>query len=82
MVFLLQFDGECRALLWREDKLRYVCGMVEFPDRYVRLIPRRLRRVFGRFFASRIASGAGCDFAVELVTGAGKAESPGNPREN
>ena len=69
MAFLLQFNGECRALLWREDRLRYVCGMVEFPDRYVRLIPQRLRGVFGRFFASRIASGAGCDFAAELVTG-------------
>jgi hypothetical protein len=77
MAFLFQFKGECRALLWQEDKLRYVCGMVVFPDRYVHLIPQRLRSIFGRFFTSRIASGAGCDFAAELVTDDSSDVSPG-----
>ena len=67
MVFLLQFRGECRALLWQADASRYVCGMVVCPDRYVRIIPQRLRERFGKFFASRIAAGAGCDFIAEVL---------------
>jgi hypothetical protein len=65
-VFLLQFRGKCRALLWQDDAGRYVCGMVVSPDRYVALIPQRWRAGFGRFFASRIAAGTGCDFAAEI----------------
>jgi len=66
-VFLFQIKGRCRALLWQDDANRYVCGMVVCPDRYVRLIPHALRKRSGRFFASRIAAGAGCDFAAELA---------------
>lgn len=65
-VFLLQIKGECQALLWQDDASRYVCGMVVCPDRYVRLIPQRWRERGGRFFASRIAAGLGCDFAAEI----------------
>ena len=65
-VFLFQRKGRCRALLWQDEMSRYVCGMVVCPDRYVRLIPRALRGSFGRFFATRIAAGAGCDLAVEM----------------
>ena len=66
-VFLFQFHGECRALLWQDETKRYVCGMVVCPDHYVRIIPRRLRERSGKFFASRIAAGAGCDFAAEVT---------------
>jgi len=65
-VFLLQFRGKCRALSWQEDASRYVCGMAVYPDRYVRLIPAKWRERSGEFFASRIAAGAGCDFAAEM----------------
>lgn len=65
--FLFQFSGKCRALLWQEESARYVCGMVSCPDRYVRLIPEKWRESSGRFFASRIASGLGCDSAAEIV---------------
>ncbi len=64
--FLFQFRGRCRALLWREEERRYVCGMAVCPDRYVRLIPAGWRERSGRFFASRIAAGEGCDFAAEI----------------
>ena len=66
LVFLSQFRGECRALLWQDENKRYVCGMVVCPDRYVRVIPHGFRERFGKFFASRIAAGAGCDFAAEV----------------
>ena len=65
-VFLLQFSGKCRALLWQDETGRYQCGMVVCPDRYAGLIPERWRERAGRFFASRIATGAGCDFAAEM----------------
>ena len=65
-VFLFQFRGKCRALLWQDQASRYMCGMVVCPDRYVRLLPERLRERGGKFFASRIAAGVGCDFAAEM----------------
>jgi hypothetical protein len=67
MIFLLQFRGQCRALLWQEDACRYVCGMVVSPDHYLRLIPRQWRERFGRFVATRIAAGDGCDCKAEVI---------------
>ena len=66
LVFLFQFKGQCRALLWHEETRRYLCGMAVSPDRYVRLIPEKWRKGSGRFFASRIAAGAGCDSFAEI----------------
>lgn len=71
-LFLFQFSGKCRALLWQEDASRYVCGMAVCPDRYVSLIPEKWRARAGSFFASRIAAGTGCDFAAEM------GDMPGN----
>lgn len=75
-VFLFQLKGKCRALLWQDDANRYACGMVVCPDRYVSLIPKRLRECVGRFFASRIAAGTGCDFAAEMDDMPEGADSP------
>jgi hypothetical protein len=66
-LFLFQFKGSCRALLWQNDASRYVCGMVACPDQYVSWLPQRWRERTGRFFASRIASGYGCDLAAEVI---------------
>ena len=66
-LFLFQFKGRCRALLWQNEERRYVCGMVVIPDQYVPLLPKRLRARMGRFFASRIAADYGCDLAAEVV---------------
>ena len=65
-VFLFQFRGRCRALLWQEAASRYVCGMAVCPDRYVSMLPQSWRERVGRFVLSRIASGDGCDFAAEI----------------
>jgi hypothetical protein len=65
-VFLFQIKGQCKALLWRGDTYRYMCGMVVCPDHYMSLIPEKWRERCGRFFASRIAVGLGCDFAAEI----------------
>lgn len=76
-IFLFQMKGKCRALLWQAGSSRYVCGMAVCPDRYVPLIPHALRGRAGSFFASRIASGTGCDFAAEVdtVSGGNEADS-------
>jgi len=66
-LLLAQFKGRCRALLWQNEERRYVCGMVACPDKYVRFISVRFRDRIGRFIATRIASGTGCDFAAEVV---------------
>jgi hypothetical protein len=67
-IFLFQFKGRCRALLWRDEASRYVCGMVACPDIYVGLFPERWRERIGKFIASRIAAGAGCDFSAEIAS--------------
>jgi hypothetical protein len=66
-IFLFQFKGRCRALLWQNDSNRYVCGMVVRPDHYVKWIPPRLRERMGKFCKTRIAAGSGCDFVAEVV---------------
>jgi len=66
-IFLFQFKGRCRALLWQNEELRYVCGMVVSPDQYVPFLPKRSRALMGRFFASRIAADYGCDLAADVV---------------
>ena len=65
-LFLFQRTGRCRALLWQEEMGRYVCGMVLYPDRYSRLIPKFARQWMGSFIATRIAAGIGCDSDIEL----------------
>jgi hypothetical protein len=66
-ILLFQFSGRCRALLWLDDASRYVCGLVVFPDRYVKVIPEKWRERMGRLVARRIAAGEGCDSSAEVV---------------
>ncbi len=65
-LFLLQFKGRCRALMWQEESSCYACGMVVRPDYYSHVIPRFFRRWMGAFFATRIAAGTGCDSEIEI----------------
>ena len=60
-VFLWQWHGPCRALLWQESDSRYACGMVVATGRFAPWLPRLLRAWASRFFAQRIAAGRGCD---------------------
>jgi hypothetical protein len=66
-LFLFQFKGRCKALLWQNEMKRYVCGMVVCPHHYVKWIPQRYRERVGGFMATRISAGSGCDFAAEIV---------------
>ena len=66
LVFLLQWRGRCRALLWQEEARRYVCGMVVCPDRYIYFLPARWRARFGSWAVTRIAAGSGCDSTLEV----------------
>lgn len=68
-IFLLQRSGSCRALLWQPSSARYACGMVGEPARHSKLIPAWLNAQAGRFFASRIAAGLGCDSTAEVEAG-------------
>lgn len=66
-LFLPCGSGSCGALEWAEDARCYRCGMVAHPGDYLRWLPRRWQAAAGRWFASRIAAGAGCDFdATEI----------------
>ena len=64
---LFQWKGSCRALVWEES--RYVCGLVLRPDAYLPWLPWRWRDAAGRFFARRIAAGAGCDSDAGVEAG-------------
>lgn len=65
-LFLFQFAGRCRALVWNDASSRYRCGMAAAPHRHSRLIPQALAPAAARFFASRIAAGSGCDADIEV----------------
>jgi len=65
-LFLLQFRGRCRALLWQDDASRYSCGMVAAPGRFLPWLPAILRPWASRRFIRRIAAGSGCDADIEV----------------
>lgn len=64
-IFLLQFKGRCRALVWQDENGCYACGMVVQPDSFSPLIPAFSRSWMGAFIATRIAAGKGCDADIE-----------------
>ena len=66
-LFLFQRQGRCRALQWQVESNRYVCGMVTAPQLHSQLVPSMLTAAAGRFFASRIAAGSGCDAAIDMA---------------
>lgn len=66
MVFLWQWRGACRALVWQDESRRYVCGMVLGPEQHVHFLPRYWVRRLGGFFAARISAGSGCDFDAQV----------------
>ncbi|MDP2805162.1 MAG: hypothetical protein Q8O24_04400 [Gallionellaceae bacterium] len=66
VIFLLQRSGRCRALVWQDERNRYLCGMVAAPHHYSLFIPKLFSRMMGSVFLRRIASGIGCDSEIEL----------------
>lgn len=67
-LFLWQWRGACRALIWEDSASRYHCGMLTDPARHSRVIPAACNGLAKRFFAKRIAAGAGCDSVVDVDT--------------
>lgn len=60
-VFLWQFRGSCKALVWLAETQQYRCGLLLEPARYLRILPRFFQRSF-RFLVRRwIAAGTACD---------------------
>ncbi|MFA6015330.1 MAG: hypothetical protein WC742_09710 [Gallionellaceae bacterium] len=66
ILFLFQVSGRCRALVWQAKNFRYHCGMVIAPAQFSPLIPKKFQAPLGKFFSGRIATGTGCDCALEI----------------
>jgi hypothetical protein len=66
-LFLPLGGGACGALEWDGAAGRYRCGMVVHPANYLGWLPRPWEMRAGRWFASRIAAGSGCDFNATEV---------------
>ena len=65
-VFLWQWRGACRALIWREAEQQYRCGMILQPSRYLRFLPVIWQAGFSRLVARWIAADTVCDSNVEV----------------
>ena len=55
--------GACDALVWDEQKSRYLCGVATEPARF--MAPRWLASLASRFALRWIAAGQGCDCDLE-----------------
>lgn len=65
-LFLWQWRGACRALIWDESTGHYRCGMLSDPAKHSRIVPAICNGLAKGFFAKRIAAGAGCDSSAVL----------------
>ena len=65
-VFLWQWRGACRALIWVETDQQYRCGMLLQPSRYLRFLPASWRTGFSRLVARWIAAGTACDSDADV----------------
>jgi hypothetical protein len=61
------------ALEWDEARMRYVCGALASPSRWLPWLPGAAARTLARRW---IAAGHGCDAELEPVSAA---RSPGEP---
>ncbi|MGL6042100.1 MAG: hypothetical protein ACRC01_13000 [Deefgea sp.] len=53
--------GRCDTLLWDENQVRYLCGVVIQPDVYFPFKYPWLNRLISRLARRWIAAGMGCD---------------------
>lgn len=63
-VFLWQWRGSCRALVWLPSERQYRCGLLLAPSAhipYIRLFPQFLQRQFRYLVTRWIAAGTACD---------------------
>jgi hypothetical protein len=66
--------GACAALLWSDERSRYLCGVASDPARF--MAPRWLAALAGRFALRWIAAGQGCDCDLEPEVRTGHGATP------
>lgn len=62
-------QGACRALRWRSEERRYVCGMLAAPQEVLGWHGRLARRcmpLLQRLARRWISAGSGCDASLEV----------------
>lgn len=62
----LQRGGPCPALEWSPERERYLCGLLEHPQRYLGWLPASGEKLASRLFARWIAAGQGCDCSADV----------------
>jgi len=67
LVFLWQWRGACRALLWDAAQQMYRCGMVLQPQSFVRVFPIFLSSVFKKLIRRWIAADTVCDSSADAT---------------
>jgi hypothetical protein len=60
-VFLWQWRGSCRALVWSSSGLQYRCGLLLAPSAHIRFLPQSLQKQFRYLVTRWIAAGTACD---------------------
>jgi hypothetical protein len=55
-------QGRCRALQWQGSEGRYVCGVLDRPERWLGWVPRTWAR---RLVKRWIAAARGCDSTLD-----------------
>jgi len=61
MVVFRRRKGACAALVWKSDKERYQCGLVESPERYLTAMPAGWAHALKPWLLRWISAGSGCD---------------------
>ncbi|MBX9715592.1 MAG: hypothetical protein K2X42_03250 [Burkholderiaceae bacterium] len=59
--------GACRALEWHDIQQRYLCGMVDAPDRYLGLRVPTVGKAVSMLTRRLISAGQGCDSDAQIV---------------
>jgi hypothetical protein len=62
----LQSKGPCPALAWSAGEVRYQCGLLVNPGKYLGWLPKRAEAFTRRQLARWIAAGKGCDCSAEV----------------
>jgi hypothetical protein len=57
--------GQCPALTWSPEQVRYHCGLLTNPSRWLPGIPKFAEASVQRLMARWISAGSGCDCEVE-----------------
>jgi len=71
-LLFLRKAGPCPALEWSAAQLRYQCGLLLSPGKYMVWLPRSAEKTARRIFARSIAAGQGCDCSAEPADRSGQ----------